>query len=387
MKPQDGKPWSKEDICAHLGDDYDRYLGAIVPPIFQNSLFTRKTVNHGYNYTRVSNPTLEVAEQKLAALEEGESALVFSSGMAAITAGIMHFIEKDCHVISLKAVYTPARVFLETYLQKFGVESTFVSGESVEEIEQAIRPNTKLIYLESPVSNVFSLQDLEAISQLAKSRGIATMIDNTWATPLYQNPLRLGIDVVVHSASKYLGGHSDLIGGVLIGPKEITTSLMHNERGIYGAIMDPHQAWLLTRGLRTLPVRMDRHGENGMKVAKFLQEHPLVEAVYYPGLEDHPQRQLAEKQMSGYTGLMSFIPRGAVKPGSHMPKVMNVFEVGPSWGGFESLMNFPGVGIDAAASERTGIPQGLVRISVGLESVESIMDDLDRGLHYLTKGE
>lgn len=377
--------WSKEDICAHLGDDYERYLGAIVPPIFQNSLFTRKTKSHGYTYSRVSNPTLEVAERKLAALEEADSSLTFSSGMGAITAGMMHFVGMGSHILSLKSVYTPARVFMETYLQKFGVESTFVSGENVEQFEQAIQPNTKLIYLESPVSNVFTMQDLQAIAELARSKGIATMIDNTWATPLYQSPLRLGIDVVVHSASKYLGGHSDLIGGVLIASREITESLMHQERSLYGAVMDPHQAWLLTRGLRTLPVRMAQHSENAKRVAAFLNSHPLVERVFYPGLPDHPQYALGQKQLSGYSGLLSFIPKRVVQPITQMPKSMGVFEVGPSWGGFESLMNFPGIGIDSATSERTGIPQGLVRISIGLESVETIKEDLDRGLHSIAK--
>ena len=380
-----GQKLSKENICAHLGDDYDRYLGAIVPPIFQNTLFTRKTKSHGYTYTRVSNPTLETAEQKIAALEEGEQALVFSSGMSAITAALMYFMEKDCHIISLKSAYTPARKFIDTYMTKFGVESTFLSGENVEEFEQAIRPDTKIIYLESPVSNVFSMQDLEQIAKLAKSRGIATIVDNTWATPLFQNPLLFGIDVVVHSASKYLGGHSDIIGGVLISSKEIAESIMHNERGMYGAVMDPHQAWLLTRGLRTLPLRMEKHQQSGLEVAKFLQEHPLVEKVFYPGLKEHPQYELGQKQMSGYCGLMSFIPKGAVLPITSMPKAMDIFEVGPSWGGFESLMNFPGAGITPEASELTGIPAGLVRISVGLENVQSIMEDLDRGLHSMTR--
>ncbi|MHA6483480.1 trans-sulfuration enzyme family protein [Paenibacillus sp. strain BS8-2] len=376
----------KEDICQHLGDDYERHMGAIVPPIFQNSLFTRKTKNYGYTYTRVSNPTIEVAEAKIAALEEGAHALAFSSGMAAITAGIMHFVEKDCHIISLKSLYSPARIFIETYLKKMGVESTFVMGDSIEEIERAIRPETKLIYLESPVSNIFVLQDLRQIAELAQSKGIATMIDNTWATPLYQNPLTFGIDVVVHSASKYLGGHSDIIGGVLVGSKELTTSIMHNERGLYGAIMDPHQAWLLTRGLRTLPLRMAQHASNGMTVARFLQEHPMVESVYYPGLEEHPQYELGKSQMSGYSGLLSFIPKKPILPLSQMADAMTLFEVGPSWGGFESLMNFPGDWVTPEISKNTGLPQGLIRLSIGLEHITSILDDVDRGLHYLTRG-
>lgn len=384
MKPTDDlKTWTKEDICAHLGDDYDRYLGAIVPPIFQNSLFTRKTKSHGYSYSRVSNPTLEVAEQKLAALEEGERALLFSSGMSAITAAIMQHVVKDCHIVTLKSVYTPVRVFLETYMNKFGVETTFVSGEDVRQFEEAIRPNTRIIYLETPLSNVFTLQDLAAIASLAKSKGIVTVVDNTWATPLYQNPLKLGIDIVVHSASKYLGGHSDIIGGVVISDSATIEQMVHRERGMFGAVMDPHQAWLLTRGLRTLPLRMAKHQENAMKVAGFLKEHRDVEQVFYPGLPDHPQSELVQKQMSGCNALISFVPKGDKSNITRMSRAMTCFEVGPSWGGFESLMNFPGAGIDEETSVRTGIPQGLVRISVGLESVDTIIEDLERGLHAI----
>jgi cystathionine beta-lyase/cystathionine gamma-synthase len=371
---------SKEHICAHLGDEYDRYLGAIVPPIFQNSLFTRKTVSHGYTYTRVTNPTIEIAEKKIAALEEGEAARCFSSGMAAISAALVHYLEKDCHVICPRAVYVPTKVFLETYMAKFGVEVTFVSGESVEEIEKAIRPNTKVIYLESPLSNVFSLQDLEAISVLAKAHGIATIIDNTWATPLYQNPLKYGIDLVVHSASKYLGGHSDILGGVIVGCQSDLDSIMNNERSLFGAVMDPHQAWLLIRSLRTLPVRMKQHQDNALKVAAFLEEHAKVSAVYYPGLPTHPQYELGRKQMSGYSGLMSFVPKGDKMMIMNMMKSLRCFEEGPSWGGFESLINSPGLWVDEETSIQSGIPIGLMRISIGLEHVDSIIDDLDRAL-------
>ncbi|WP_202914458.1 trans-sulfuration enzyme family protein [Paenibacillus antri] len=375
--------WSKEDICAHLGDDYDRFLGAVVPPIFQNSLFTRKTVNHGYTYTRVTNPTTEIAEKKIAALEEGEEAKCFASGMAAITSALLHALEQGSHVICPKSVYTPTRGFLETYLTRFGVEATFVESESVEAFEREIRPNTKVIFLESPVSNLFSLQDLGELSRLARAHNITTIIDNTWATPMYQNPIRFGIDLVVHSASKYLGGHSDIVGGVVIGRKETMTEMMHRERGMLGGIMDPHQSWLLLRGLRTLPIRMRQHQENGMKVAKFLEEHPAVERVYYPGLPSHPQYELGRKQMTGYSGLMSFVPKGNDEQIWAFIKSLRFFEEGPSWGGFESLINSPGIGISEESSGRTGIPSGLVRISIGLEQVDSLIDDLDRGLRSM----
>lgn len=375
--------WTKEDICTHLGDDYDNFMGAIVPPIFQNSLFTRKTKNHGYTYTRVGNPTTDIAERKIAALEEGEAGKCFSSGMGAISSAIMHWVAQNTHVICVRSAYGPTRVFFDDYLKKFGVETTFVNGDDLNEIEAAIRPNTKLIYLESPSSHIFVLQDLEQIARLAQSRGIGTIIDNSWATPLFQNPLRYGIDMVVHSASKYLGGHSDIIGGVVVGSSERMKQITNEERALFGSVMDPHQSWLLIRGLRTLPVRMKQHQESALRMAAFLEQHPKVERVFYPGLASHPQYELGRKMMSGYSGLMSFIPRGNDEAINKMFPKLRFFELGPSWGGFESLINGVGVGISEQASRATGIPHGLVRISVGLERVETLMEDLDNALSSL----
>lgn len=383
MNMNNDEKWTKEDICAHLGDDYDRYLGAIVPPIFQNSLFTRKTTNHGYVYTRISNPTTEIAEQKIAALEEGDAAKCFSSGMGAISASIMYWMSKDSHVVCVRSAYGPTREFLSSYLNSFGVEVTFVRSESIDDIEKAILPNTKLIFLESPSSHLFEMQDLQAVAALAQSRGIATVIDNTWATPLYQNPLSYGIDLVVHSASKYLGGHSDIIGGVMIGKSAIMETIMHRERALFGSNMDPHQSWLLTRGLRTLPVRMKQHQESTMQIATFLESHPMVERVLYPGLKSHPQYELGAKQMTGYTGLFSIVPKGSDQAITDMIRKLRYFELGPSWGGFESLVNLPGIGISDEVSETTGIPHGLIRLSIGLEQPQSLMQDLDQALNSL----
>lgn len=374
---------SKEEICTHLGDDYDRFHGAIVPPIFQSSLFTRKKINHGYTYTRVSNPTTEIVEQKIAALEGGETALCFSSGMGAISSVLTSLLEQNAHVIYPLNVYGPARTFLDKYMTRFGITATSVTGESVAEIEAAIRPNTKVIYLESPLSNTFMLQDLKAIAEIARAKGITTVIDNTWATPMYQNPLKFGIDFVVHSASKYMGGHSDILGGVVVGSKASLEKMAHEERGLYGAVMDPHQAWLLLRGLRTLPIRMKQHQENGMTVAKFLESHPLVERVLYPGLPSHPQHELALKQMEGFTGLMSFVPKCPRDKVLQVIKGLKYFEEGPSWGGFESLINSPGLWLDEESSRQHGIPPGLLRISIGLESAEALMADLDQSLRSL----
>ncbi|RAV23005.1 trans-sulfuration enzyme family protein [Paenibacillus contaminans] len=374
---------TKEDICAHLGDDYDRYLGAIVPPIFQNSLFTRKTKEHGYIYTRIGNPTTEIAERKIAALEEGEAARCFSSGMGAISAAIMSVLSKDSHVICAASAYGPTRQLLDTYLARFGLETTYVHGTSIDEFERAVRPNTRLIFLESPSSHIFAMQDLAEVARLAKAKGISTIIDNTWATPLFQNPLKLGIDLVVHSASKYLGGHSDIIGGVAVGTAAAMERLTHEERALYGAIMDPHQAWLLLRGLRTLPVRLKQHEESGMKVAAFLEGHPKVERVLYPGLPSHPQYELGRRQMSGNSGLLSFIPKASDADIMSMIPRLRFFELGPSWGGFESLIATPGIGVSEESLAAAGIPRGLLRISVGLESAETLMEDLDWALSGL----
>lgn len=378
----------KEDICTHLGEDYSRYMGAIVPPIFQNSLFVQPTeVNNiteqEYGYTRINNPTTEIAEKKLAALEEGEEAKCFSSGMAAISSAIMFYIEKDCHVICVKNVYGPTRDFLDNYLRKFGVETTFISGNDTLEIERAIRKNTKLIYLESPSTFVYSMQDLEKVSALAKAYGIATVIDNTYSTPLFQNPLKYGIDMVIHTASKYLGGHSDIVAGAIVGRSETLSQMVEKERALFGGCMDPHQAWLLIRGMRTLPVRVKQHQENGLRVAEFLEGHSRIQRVLYPGLPSHPQYELGKKQMTGYTGLMSFIPKGNTEEIMKFVNNLKFFQLGCSWGGFESLIAPVGVGKSHEENSRNNILDNLVRIHVGLENVDTLIDDLDRCLSLI----
>lgn len=379
----------KEDICTHLGDDYARFSGAIVPPIFQNSLFVVPNEGNGvgehpYKYTRVTNPTIEIAEKKVAALEEGDAARCFSSGMAAISSAIMHFVKKDCHVICIETVYGPTRNFLATYLHdKFGVEVTFVGGDDLDEIKAAIQANTSLIYLESPSSCIFKVQDLEAIAQLAKEKGIGTVVDNSYATPLYQNPLKYGIDIVVHTASKYLGGHSDIVGGVLVANQEVADSILSNERELLGGNMDPHQAWLMIRGLRTLPVRLKQHTENAMKVAQFLENHPHVEKVFYPGLASHPQKELIDKQMIASSGLMSFVPKGTAEDAHKVIANLRLFPNGCSWGGFESLAVGLTIGKTEEESRKTGLPANLIRIHVGLENIDSLLEDLDQALSHI----
>lgn len=378
------KDYSKvPNTVAHLGDDYTQFLGAVVPPIFENTLFTRKEKSFGYSYTRVDNPTVKVTEQKIAQLEKGNHALLFASGMAAITASLMAMLSSGDHAVVVRSVYTPVKAFFDNTLSpRYNIGVTYVHGDDLNEFEAAIKPNTKIIYLESPSSNIFLVQDIAAISKLAHSKGIKVLIDNTWATPYFQNPLDLGADVVMHSASKYLGGHSDIIAGVIATKDPELSKFGWNERSTYGACVDPMKAWLLTRSLRSFPLRMEQHCKNGLKVAKFLEQHPMIERVYYPGLESDPGYELGKKQMHGYSGLMSFIAKAPKEKVLQALKSMQYFEEGPSWGGYESLFNFPGAGEPAQLAE-IDIPSGLFRISVGLEDADSLCADLDNALNTL----
>lgn len=386
LTEEDRKYTTPEDICAHVGDEYAKYHGAIVPPIYQNSLFVQPTeVNgiepSGYFYTRGGNPTVDIAERKIAALEGGDGALCFGSGMAAISSAILHFVRANCHVVLVATVYGGAMGVIRGYLHdRFGVEFTLVKGDSVEEIREAIRPETRLIYVESPSSLALRMQDLEAIAALAKEHGIGTVIDNTYATPLHQNPLKYGIDIVCHTVSKYMGGHSDIVGGAVVANREIIQSIHDNEISLLGGIMDPHQAWLLIRGLRTLPLRLKQHGENGRKVAEFLENHPKVEKVIYPGSATYEQKELFDKYMTGTNGLMSLVVKGGEEQARKFTQRLHYFQNGCSWGGFESLCIFLG---SSEMNRENGHYDNLIRIHVGLEDVNTLIADLDQALNSI----
>ena len=383
LTENDKKYTNPLDICTHLGDDYAKFSGAIVPPIFQNTLFVLPTESNGvtntsYSYTRDTNPTIEIAEKKIAALEGGDGALCFASGMAAISAAMLYYIKKDCHVILAASSYGGALGLVRGYFpDKFGVEFTFVNGNSVEEIENAIKDNTTLIYLESPSTFIFRMLDLEKIAEIAKKHGIGTVIDNTYATPLHQQPLKYGIDIVCHTASKYLGGHSDIVAGAIAARKEIIESIHQRERVLLGGCMDPHQAWLLIRGIRTLPMRLKQHGENGLKVAKFLENHKNVKKVFYPGSDTFEQKELFEKYLSGTNGLLTFEPKGTKEQCKKFIDRLHYFQNGCSWGGFESLAIY----LEAdEISQKFGQPEKFIRLHVGLEDVNTLIDDLNEAL-------
>jgi cystathionine beta-lyase/cystathionine gamma-synthase len=374
-------------IINHLGEDREKYFNAISPPIFQTSNFTFRTVDdlkkaiasekENYIYSRGNNPTTDILCMKVAALEETEEALAFASGMAAISSAIISFIKSGDHIVSVRNNYSWTSILMKRFLPRFGIETTFVDGRDPLNFEKAVRKNTKLFYLESPNSLTFELQDIEAVASIARLKGINTLIDNSYSSPLTQAPASMGIDIVLHSASKYLGGHSDVVAGMVCGSSENITRIFNNEYLGLGGIISPFNAWLMLRGLRTLPARIDRISDTTMEVVHYLEKHPLVEEVLYPLSPRHPQYELACKQMLKPTGLFSV--RLSVRDKGKIELFVNSlkhFLIGVSWGGHESLV-FPAMSFD---EERTkeGYPGNLIRFYVGLDEADSLINDLDQ---------
>ena len=378
------------EILYNLGEEHLPF-NAVSPPIFQTSNFSFESYEayqkaladqtNNFLYSRGNNPTVNLVEQKIAALEHGEQAKLMSSGVAAISAAVMAFVKSGDHIISVDDCYSWTKTLFTDYLERFDIEHDFVDGSDPRDFENAIKPNTKIIYLESPTTLTFKIQDIAKIAKIAKNRGIKTIIDNTWATPLYQNPLDLGIDLVVHSVSKYLGGHSDLVAGIIIGNKIDMKRIYEQEFLNIGHVPDPFMAWLILRGMRTLPVRMKQHNESAGKVARFLEQHPKVENVCYPFLESFPQKELARSQMSGGAGLFSF--RVKTKDVEKIKLFINsirIFKRAVSWGGYESLI------YANAISFISDIPEdrvSLIRIHVGLEEPEILINALQEALDLI----
>lgn len=392
MKKNEAHPAT---MLAHYAEDRAAHDGAVVPPLYQNSLFTFdswEAIDEAFSnpadrciYSRGNNPTVVLVEKKIAKLAGGERAKLFGSGMGAISAALLHVLEFGDHVVAVKNVYGPTTNLLSYLNGKMKVETTYVSGTAVEEFEAAITNKTKLIYLESPSSYAFSLQDLEAVAALARERGVRTIIDNTWATPIFQKPLALGIDLEVHSCTKYLGGHSDLIAGVVIGSEEEVLQIAGNEALLLGGKMAPFEAWLLLRSLRTLPFRMQAHQESAMAVARFLAGHDHVRNVSYPGLPEFPQHELARKQMTGFSGLMGFeLATDDLQRIRAFVNQLEIFKIGVSWGGHESLIFAPIISTLKELPEeqfnQRGILPGIMRISVGLEDHDDLIRDLSQAL-------
>jgi len=379
-------------IIAHHGEDRKDYHGAVVPPIFQNSLFTFESadaidhafsnIEDAYVYTRGNNPTVTMLEEKVAALEHGQACKFFSSGMSAITSAILHFVNAGDHVICIDSVYGPTSNFLSEYMgKKFQIEIDFVKG-SLEEIQEKAKPETSLIYLESPSSGIYACQDLKAIADFAKEMGIGTVVDNTWASPIFQNPLTLGVDIVVHSASKYLGGHSDVVAGCMVSSRKIIKEILMEEHQFLGSKIAPFEAWLILRGLRTLPIRMERHESSAKKVMTYLESHPKVVEILYPDKDP-----IALKQMTGFAGLFSVVLDTDAKGARDFIDYLKYFSIGVSWGGFESLAYAPIISLSKELPpdklEAAGIHPGLIRLFVGLEDPEDLIEDIQEALEKI----
>ena len=379
-----------DHILDHLGEDRDALMHAVVPPVFQSGNFSyptvaamRETVQQEFDrplYTRGYNPTVAMLRKKVAALESAEDALVFSSGSAAIAAAVIAFVQAGDHVVCVRKPYSWTRKLLDELLARFGVEVTYVDGTDAENYRRACRDNTRLFILESPNSLTFELQDLSAVAAIAKEQGVLTLCDNSFNSPLFQRPIEHGIDLVAHSATKYLNGHSDVVAGVLAGSQAHIRQVMAKEFMTLGAAPSPHDAWLLMRGLRTLGLRMHRSADSAARVAHFLEAHPKVARVHWPGLEIHPQHALANRQMERVAGLMSIeldAPDEAAV--ERFCDGLQRFLIAVSWGGYESLQ-FPVCALKGPSGYYTDLPFTLVRLYVGLEDPDHLIADLDQAL-------
>jgi cystathionine beta-lyase/cystathionine gamma-synthase len=372
------------------GTDLRKKNGPLVNPIYQTSTFevtdndeqVRATKTDMF-YTRYGNPTHTVAEKCIAELENAEAALLFASGMGAITTSILALVKSGDHIVAQRDIYGGVTKFLSQWLPKLGVETTFVDTTEYEQHARAIRPNTKLLYLESPTNPTLRVVDLKKTSALAKQHGLISLIDSTFATPINSRPAEFGIDVVLHSGTKYFSGHSDLICGVAAGRADLIAKIKET-RTTLGGTMDPHAAWLLLRGIKTLAVRVQRQNDNALRIAQFLASHPTVASVNYPFLEGHAQRALAMDQMSGGGGVLSFEVAGSGDDARQVVESLKLFTLAPSLGGVDSLVTIPVYTSHAMISPEhratMGVTDQLVRLSIGIESSDDLVADLEQAL-------
>jgi cystathionine beta-lyase/cystathionine gamma-synthase len=368
----------------HHGQEPDPLTGAVAPPIFATSTFVQEEIgkHKGYEYARVSNPTRDRLEKNLAALEGGVAAKVFASGMAAINA-IVTTLKAGDHVVCGHNLYggTP-RLFNQVWAD-FGLEFTYVDTSDAKNVEKAIKKSTRMVFIETPTNPLMALTDIRAVSEVCRPKKIDLVVDNTFMSPYFQQPIALGASMVVHSTTKFLNGHSDGLGGVVVCTRQDQAEKLAFLQKAAGAILSPFECWLILRGVKTLAVRMKTHDESGRVVAGFLANHKKVKKVFYPGLADHPQHELAKRQMTGFGALISF-ETGSLSNANKMLRKVRVCSLGESLGGVETLISHPATMTHAAVGEKgrkaIGITDGLVRISVGIENVEDIVDDLDQAL-------
>src|SRR5271167_4499129 len=387
MKRRTRRP---ETAAVHGAADLEKKNGPVATPIYQTSTFEvrdndeqqRVTATDRY-YTRWGNPTNTVAEQPVAELEGVEAARTFASGMGAITSAIMALLRAGDHIVAQRDIYGGVSKFFSQWLPKMGIETTFVDTADYEQQSRAIRPNTKLLYLESPTNPALRVVDFKKAGELARQRKLISMVDSTFGTPINQHPAEYGIDLVMHSGTKYLSGHADLTCGVACGRQELMDQIWET-RTTLGNCMDPHAAWLLIRGLKTLAVRVARQNENALRVAEFLEQHAKVRRVHYPFLKSHPHHAIAREQMSGGGGMVTFEVEGTGEDARRVSEAMRLFTLATSLGGVESLVSIPVLTshamISAEQRKEMGVTEQMVRLSVGIESAEDLIADLERAL-------
>lgn len=377
----------------HAGEIEDQFGSATIP-IYQTSTFRFKSAQHGadcfsgasdgYIYTRIANPTIRALEQNIAALENGFDGIATSSGMAAITSVYMALLNAGDHIISTAAVYGPARGVLEQDFARFQVEASFVNTADIEEIKKAIRPNSRVLYIETPANPTMEITDIAACAAIAREHRLVLVVDNTFCTPYLQKPLDFGADVVLHSVTKFINGHADIVGGIIVTKEAVLYKKIRHSMVYMGCNMDPHQAYLVLRGVRTLSIRLERNQDNAIKVAAFLEAHPKISWIKYPGLTSHPQFELAKRQMSGPGSMISFGLKGGFEAGKKLMDNVHLAVLAVSLGGVETLIQHPAsmthAGVSLENKLEAGITDDLVRFSVGIENAEDIINDLRQAL-------
>jgi len=385
--------------AVHAGEEKRKPYGALTTPIIQTSTYTfadtAEILDYMHSraaddpeardeYGRYSNPTQRVAERKIAALEGGERALLFASGMCAITTTMLALLSSGDHLVMVSGVYRRTHEFAHSFLTRWGIEVTSVPIDDHTALAAAIRPSTRMILAETPTNPYLRVMDLSPMVEVAGQGDIITIIDSTFATPINLRPLEYDVDLVIHSATKYLGGHNDLLAGAVVGPSETLARIEH-ARGVLGGVSSPHDAYLLLRGLKTLDLRVRRQNENGLRVAQFLENHPAVRRVYYPGLPSHPDYEIARRQMTGFGGVVSFEIEGQSEDGdktSHFIDLVRLPYVGPTLGGVESIIEQPAMlfSVDRDERREAGIKDNLVRYALGIEDADDLIADLDQAL-------
>ncbi|HEX4206589.1 MAG TPA: cystathionine gamma-synthase [Ktedonobacteraceae bacterium] len=369
----------------HAGQEPEPATGAVMTPIYQTSTYAQEGMggHKGYEYSRTGNPTRSALEACIAALEDGSHGLAFASGMAAEHA-VLNLLSAGDRVVSCDDLYGGSYRLFEKVMSRFQVETTYVPASDIQAYEKAIRPNTRMIWLETPTNPLLRLVDIRAVAQIAHQHHLLLVVDNTFSSPYFQKPLELGADIVLHSTTKYINGHSDVIGGALVTNDEQVWQDLKFFQNAAGGVPGPHDAWLTLRGIKTLAVRMRQHEENAYAVARFLTEHPRVEKVYYPGLPSHPDYELAKRQMSGFGGMVSFQFKGQLADVDRIVRRLQIFTFAESLGGVESLVCHPAsmthASIPKAFRESRGIGDTLLRLSIGIEDVEDLLEDLEQAL-------